>query len=154
MDKNNRFNRHLKLWHDEINEIGEIMLQAKGIDHINMYVNNLESSKLFYKNLFGFEVYEEGKSPSNFDYAIIGKSNVLMLAIYENPDAAPEMRVNHIGINIDNFEEALSSIEKNSVEVSIYGGSAVVEYPNSKSIYVKDPDGNEIEISSHFTGGL
>jgi catechol 2,3-dioxygenase-like lactoylglutathione lyase family enzyme len=30
----------------------------------------------------------------------------------------------------------------------------VVEYPQSRSVYVADPDGNEIELTSAFGGGL
>ncbi len=131
------------------------MLNANGIDHLNMYVNNLEESISFYQKVFGFKVYEKGRGFSAaYPYAIIGKSKVLMLALYENHEAGSEKRLNHIGINITNFEEALEVIKDNSVEISIYGDKEIIEYPNSKSIYIKDPDGNEIELSSNFAGGL
>ena len=131
------------------------MLKANGIDHLNIYVNNLKESIDFYQKIFGFKIYEKGHGfANNYPYAIIGESQVLMLALYENKAASDEMRLNHIGINIDNFDDALKVIEKNSVEVSLYGDKKVIEYPNSKSIYIKDPDGNEIELSSKFAGGL
>ena len=34
------------------------------------------------------------------------------------------------------------------------GGSAILPYPRSQSIYIRDPDGHEIELTTRFGGGL
>lgn len=128
------------------------MLNFKGIDHINLNVSNLNNSIEFYKKVFGFEIHEEGNSPmSGAPYAIIGKSNVGFLAIYESKNSLQNSRVNHLGFNIDNFEEAVNFLKAENVKIADYG---VVDYPDSKSVYILDPDENEIELSSKFGGGL
>lgn len=131
------------------------MLNAKGLDHINMNVSNLDSSVNFYKKLFGMQIFEQGKSPmSGKPYVIIGNSGKLMLALYESPIPSNGSYINHIGIHIDNFSEALSVLHHLNIPINLYSASEIVEYPNSQSIYISDPDGNEIELSSKFAGSL
>ena len=129
------------------------MLNFKGIDHINMNVENLKSSIKFYKEIFGFEVKESGVSAkSGNDYAIIGKSGQGMLALYQVDEFKLQGNLNHLGFNV----ESLIGIEKYFSENNIpmlYGGG-VVSYPDSESIYIADPNGYEIEISNNFGGGL
>ncbi|MFT6632986.1 MAG: catechol 2,3-dioxygenase-like lactoylglutathione lyase family enzyme [Bacteriovoracaceae bacterium] len=128
------------------------MLKVNGIDHININVKNLNKSIEFYQSVFGFKVMEKGISTmSGAPYAIIGVSKKAMLAIYESKDLLPATRLNHLGFNIENFEEISEIAKKFKIKVANYG---LVEYPNSKSIYIFDPDDNEIELSSVFTGGL
>lgn len=131
------------------------MLNINGIDHININVSNLNNTIKFYKELFGFKVHENGHSAmSGKEYAIIGISNKAFLAIYETKDTSELSRINHIGFNINNFDDVLKVVKENNLEVGGYGDeNGIVNYPNSKSIYLYDPDRNEIEISSVFGGG-
>jgi catechol 2,3-dioxygenase-like lactoylglutathione lyase family enzyme len=136
-----------------MNNKGEKMLNIKGIDHINMNVKNLAKSIEFYEKMFGFEVKESGVSPmSGNKFAIIGESNKAFLAIYEGSEPS---KLNHIGFNVENFELVLEAIKKHNIRVGDYGDeNGIVNYPQSKSIYIYDPDENEIELSSKFGGGL
>jgi catechol 2,3-dioxygenase-like lactoylglutathione lyase family enzyme len=128
------------------------MLNINGIDHLNLFVKNLENSKQFYKDLFGFEIHESGISAKGYPYAIIGKSQKAFLAIYENPSALiKQSHINHIGFNVSNFQDAKEAIKELGVKEAIWGE---VDYGKSKSLYILDPDENEIEISSHFGGGF
>ncbi len=127
------------------------MLNIVGIDHLNFFVKDLEVSKRFYKDLFGFEVFESGLSGKGYPYAIIGKSNKAFLALYENAKEVKKSHLNHIGINVKNFEDVKKAIKKFNVKEAIWGE---VNYGQSQSIYIEDPDQNEIEISSKFGGGL
>lgn len=129
------------------------MLNIKGIDHINLNVTNLSKSIDFYTKLFGFHIAEKGLSPiSGAEYAIIGHSNKAFLALYLS-DKASEL--NHIGFNVENFDDVMQIVKEQGLKVGPYGDeNGVVNYPKSKSIYIYDPDNIEIEISSHFGGGL
>ena len=129
------------------------MLNFKGIDHINLNVENLKSSIKFYKDIFGFEVKEEGNSlKSGNDFAIIGKSGLGMLALYQVDDFKLHGNLNHLGFNVESLEGIERYFNEKSIPM-LYGGGVVL-YPNSKSIYVADPSGYEIEISNNFGGGL
>lgn len=132
------------------------MISINTIDHMNIQVQNLEESKKFYSDVFGFSLKEEGVSTmTGKPYAIIGQSGKLLLALVESSDRLHETRLNHFGINVPDFDKAIEVIKELKVPTGEYGDvDGVVEYPNSRSIYVIDPDGNEIELSSKFGGGL
>lgn len=128
------------------------MLNIKGLDHLNLNVINLKETVDWYKEIFGFEVKEEGLSSSGNPYNIIGKSGVLYMALYENGDDEVDANpLNHIGFNLNNFDESLEVLKSKGIELG-YGG--IIDYPDSRSAYITDPNGLEIELSSNFGGGL
>ena len=121
------------------------------LDHINMSVMNLDESIQWYKNIFGFEKVEGGVSPYGRKFAIIAL-NDNMLALYEDGRkekadpliSEPKHQIFHFGLRIDNLEEWLGKIEEFKIQLS-YGD--VIQYPHSRSWYVSDPSGHEIEVS-------
>jgi hypothetical protein len=40
------------------------------------------------------------------------------------------------------------------IEIVNYNESGVIDYPETQSIYIKDPSGYEIELSKSFAGKL
>jgi lactoylglutathione lyase len=132
------------------------MFNFNGIDHINMKVRNLEESLVFYNKVFNFKVKEEGFSQmSESKYSIIGISNKAMLCLYEDPKFDNiKSHVGHIGFNINFKENMIKYLKDSNVKINYYHESGISEYPESKSIYIEDPNGYEIELSSKFGGGL
>ncbi len=53
-------------------------------------------------------------------------------------------QIYHFGIRVSDLEQWRKTVEENSVKVH-YGGE--IEYPFSKSWYIHDPSGHEIEVS-------
>jgi len=126
-------------------------LKAASIDHVNMKVKDLEKSVEFYKNLFGFEIKQE-ENPNKIDAPskIIG-NDTIKLCMYEIPDMSPEGGIAHFGFNITNFNEIIQKCKELGVEV-LYGG--IVDWDKSKSVYIVDPSGYEIELGEIPGGGL
>ena len=126
-------------------------LKATSIDHVNMKVKDLEKSVEFYKNLFGFEIKQE-ENPNKIDAPskIIGNDSI-KLCMYEIPDMSPEGGIAHFGFNIANFNEVITRCKDLGVEV-LYGG--IVDWDKSKSVYIVDPSGYEIELGEIPGGGL
>ena len=126
-------------------------LKATSIDHVNMKVKDLEKSVEFYKNLFGFEIKQE-ENPNKIDAPskIIGNDSI-KLCMYEVPDMSPEGGIAHFGFNIANFNEVITKCKELGVEV-LYGG--IVDWDKSKSVYIVDPSGYEIELGEIPGGGL
>ncbi len=122
------------------------------MDHVNMNVKNLEQSVKFYKNLFGFEVRKEDNSPNKLDAPskIIGNDSI-KLCLYEDPQMSLEGGIAHFGFHIANFDQIMEKCKELNVEV-LYGGP--VEFEKSRSIYIKDPNGYDIELSEISGGGL
>lgn len=122
-------------------------MTVKQLDHLNMFVKNLDETTDWYRRVFGFEVVEGGVR-NGTPWAII-KGGDAMLCIYERPDLNyPEKgtvgAVNHFGLRITDRNRWEQVVEKESLELG-YGGA--VRYPHSWSWYVNDPTGYEIEIA-------
>ncbi len=126
-------------------------LNAKSIDHVNMKVKNLIQSVEFYKNLFGFEIKQE-ENPNKLDAPskIIG-NNTIKLCMYEVPTMSPEGGIAHFGFNIENFDQVIEKCKELNVEI-LYDG--IIDWEKSKSIYIVDPNGYEIELGQIAGGGL
>jgi catechol 2,3-dioxygenase-like lactoylglutathione lyase family enzyme len=126
-------------------------LNATSIDHINMKVKNLDKSVEFYKNLFGFEIkQEENPNKTDVPSKIIGNDSI-KLCLYEVPDMSPEGGIAHFGFHIENFEEIIDACKRLGVQI-LYGGE--VNWEKSKSVYIVDPSGYEIELGQVSGGGL
>lgn len=125
------------------------MIQANRIDHINATVTNLQKSVEFYKDIFGLKTFEKGESNGS-PYEIIGDPESFYLCLYQGQQRE-QGAVNHLGIHIKEFDQAYKNLKEKGIEL-YYGG--VVQYPNSRSLYIKDPDGNNIELSEVFGGDL
>ena len=129
----------------------ENALKATSIDHINMKVKNLEQSVMFYTGLFGFETRQES-NPNKADLPskIIGNDSI-KLCMYEVPDMSPEGGIAHFGFGIANFDEIIRRCEEFGAEV-LYGG--VVDWETSRSVYIVDPSGYEVELAEISGGGI
>ena len=129
----------------------ENVLKATSIDHINMKVKNLEQSVMFYTGLFGFETRQES-NPNKADLPskIIGNDSI-KLCMYEVPDMSPEGGIAHFGFGIANFDEIIRRCEEFGAEV-LYGG--VVDWETSRSVYIVDPSGYEVELAEISGGGI
>jgi len=126
-------------------------LNATSIDHVNMKVKNLADSVEFYLNLFGFEIKQED-NPNKTDVPskIIG-NNSIKLCLYEVPSMSPEGGIAHFGFHISNFDEIITKCHELKVQI-LYAGE--VDWEKSKSVYIVDPSGYEIELSEISGGGL
>lgn len=126
-------------------------LHATSIDHVNMKVKSLKESVEFYKNLFGFDIkQEENPNKADVPSMIIG-NDTIKLCMYEVPDMSPEGGIAHFGFNIENFDKVIERCKEYNVEI-LYGG--IVDWESSKSVYIVDPSGYEVELGEITGGGL
>lgn len=124
-------------------------LNTAGIDHLNLDVKNLDQTVEFYSKLFGFTVLKEQPEENS---KIIGNEHV-KLCLYQRDgfDHFEKNGFNHFGLHINNFEDVMQKCTELGIEV-YYGGP--IEWERSSSIYIKDPNGYEIELAKEFGGGL
>ncbi len=120
--------------------------KALTIDHLNLNVKDLKESVEFQKNLFGFDLKKDQPSQKS---QIIG-NDTIKLCLYEDPDKVNPSGVNHFGFHIENFDVILERLEALGIS-NLYG---ILEWEKSRSIYIKDPNGYEIELSEVQGGGL
>ena len=122
------------------------ILQATAIDHINMNVNDLQESVTFYSELFGFILRED--QPDE-DSQIIGNDGI-KLCLYENPRGVKHGGLNHFGFHIENFDDVVAELTARGIKMT-YG---VIDWGESRSVYIKDPNDYTIELSEFIGGGI
>jgi len=133
--------------------MGGNMIEISQIDHINMTVNCLAKSIEFYGDNFGFKLMED-HSTDEEPWAVIGIPDKAYLCLYEHPGRkrpGDEMTINHFGFVVDDFEHMLKTLKTDGIEV-LYGGP--LQWARSRSAYIVDPSGYEIELVENIGGGL
>ncbi|WP_405232899.1 VOC family protein [Lentisalinibacter salinarum] len=133
------------------------MIQVNGIDHVNVSVRDLARSLRFYTETFGLELKEDGRARER-PFVIVGRAGVAYLALHESKDAGPAAHpaINHWGFVVGDLDPVLDRLEADGVKIRFTDTypRGVIEYPRSRSVYVEDPDGHEIELTEAFGGGL
>ncbi|HWO93296.1 MAG TPA: VOC family protein [Dehalococcoidia bacterium] len=124
-------------------------MKARELGHVVLYVRNLERSLRFYRDLLGFEVVGSvfgGKAAA----LTAGRTHHELLLIEVGEDATPipegrRVGLYHIGVKVGDGIEELREAYRQLVEagVPIAGAS---DHTITKSIYVFDPDGHEVEV--------
>ena len=119
------------------------MAKPKRIGHLVINVRNVASSVKFYTDVLGFEVSLE--RPGFGTFLTCGKIHH-DLALFQAPeDAAPVteggLGLNHMAIQVEDYEELKDYYYRlqDYYEVS---DLRTVDHVMTKSIYIKDPDGN------------
>ena len=126
-------------------------MQARGLYHAVLYVHDLKRSVAFYRDLLGFEPIGEafGGRAAAFRGADHRTHHELLL-IEVGPDAAaiPSGRrvgLYHLGIKVGDSMDELRKAKQalDDAGVAIEGMS---DHTATWSLYLRDPDGNELEI--------
>ena len=124
-------------------------MKAEYLGHIVFYVKDLESSLGFYEQILGWDRITSDTLPFNAAALSSGRTHHELLLI--EVGAAPKRPIGKrigfyhaafkIGNNLDELKSAYKDLLKYGVD--IIGTS---DHTVSKSIYLLDPDGNEIEL--------
>ena len=116
--------------------------------HVIFYVQDLERSLAFYRDLLGFK--EVGRIFDGKAAALTsGRTHheLLLIEVGDAPGPPPGRRrgLYHIGIKVGDSLDELRTAKKEleQAEVAITGMS---DHTVSQSLYLADPDGNEIEL--------
>lgn len=116
------------------------------LGHVVLYVTNLERSANFYRDTLGFTEISRGRGAAAFSS---GRTHHEMLLIEiggePRPRHAPEPGLYHIGFKIGDGAEAAKEVYEELLAkgVPIVG---MADHTVTHSIYVLDPDGNELEL--------
>jgi catechol 2,3-dioxygenase len=123
-------------------------MKAKYLGHVVFYVRDLERSLAFYRDLLGFQ--EVGRIFGGAAAALTsGRTHheLLLIEVGDAPAPPPGRRVGlyHIGIKIgDSLEElrdAKQDLERAGIRIT-----GMSDHTVSQSLYLHDPDGNEVEL--------
>jgi catechol 2,3-dioxygenase len=123
-------------------------MKAHYLGHVVFYVKELERSLAFYRDLLGFK--EVGRIFGGAAAALTsGRTHheLLLIDVGETPTPPRGRRLGlyHIGIKIgdslEELREAKRELEQAGVPIS-----GMSDHTVSQSLYLHDPDGNEVEL--------
>jgi len=123
-------------------------MEVKELGHIVLYVRDIERSRHFYRDVLGWrEVAGLGGYGAMFS---CGRTHHELLLLEVGDQATPiptgrRVGMYHFGLKIgttdDELRDAIKKLEENNVPIV---GTA--DHTVTHSLYITDPDGNEIEL--------
>tara|TARA_B100000941_G_C28154111_1_gene374015 strand:- start:29 stop:403 length:375 start_codon:yes stop_codon:yes gene_type:complete len=122
------------------------MIKYLRIDHIALHVSDIQRSKNFYEEYFGFETYFEHETPTGMpiSYLKLGET-VLELTGFSDPPASGF----HFCLEVDRFDDAVNSLTKSGVKVLQKPHKTAARHPREESwqrVVFEGPDSEQIEI--------
>ena len=117
------------------------------LQHVNVYVRNVERSKNWYENLLGLHVYEYRPGWAAFLTADEEQSHeVALMQVGENAplQSKPQVGLNHMAWRVESLDDLKEFYRKLKAEKQPI--ERVVDHGISLGIYLRDPDGNGVEV--------
>ena len=123
-------------------------MKAHYLGHVVFYVKDLERSLGFYRDLLGFQ--EVGRIFNGMAAALTsGRTHHELLLIQvgdaPGPPTGRHRGLYHIGIKVGDSLDELR-VAKHELETAGIAIDGMSDHTVSQSLYLRDPDGNEVEL--------
>ena len=123
-------------------------MKAHYLGHVVFYVKDLELSLAFYRDLLGFK--EVGRAFNGAAAALTsGRTHHELLLIQvgdaPGPQAGRHRGLYHIGIKVGDSLDELRTAKKDLERAGVII-DGMSDHTVSQSLYLHDPDGNEVEL--------
>ena len=122
------------------------MVKVERLGHIVLRVRDLERAERFYTGVLGFKV--SGRIPGAMTFFTLGEQShdLAVLSVGPNAPAPDPHRVGlyHFALRLATFDDlkaAYRTLQEKGVPII-----GAVDHGVSQGIYLRDPDGNEIEL--------
>ncbi len=134
-------------------------MEVKELGHLVLYVRNLERSAAFYRDVLGWRQLapiEDLGLPATAFSAASNRTHheLLLIEVGEDAQSLPQGRhvgLYHFGLKVgdtdDELRDALRTVQE--AGATVVGAS---DHTITHSLYVLDPDGNELELYVDVAG--
>lgn len=133
-------------------------------NHVGQCVTDLDRSRRFYVEVFGFEVARELQPPDQGSAELLRidpplgmtacylkrDDFILELLHFEGAGVVPaeervvnQLGLTHVSLSVDDLEAALAAVEAN-------GGEVLADTNIGVAIFIKDPDGQLVELLTNW----
>jgi lactoylglutathione lyase len=122
---------------------------AVSLNHIALYVSNLEKSTTFYETVLNLKQIPEPFHDGKHTWFTIGAAGHIHLVMGEPKEYARD-RNDHLCFSVKSVEAFIKNLEKHKLEYTNWPGTAkeiTIRKDGVRQIYFKDPDGHLIEIN-------
>jgi lactoylglutathione lyase len=122
------------------------------LNHIAVYVHNLEKSTAFYENVLQLKQIPEPFKDGKHSWFTIGAAGQLHL-IQGAEQNIKRDKNDHLCFSVKSIEDFIANLDKQKIEYTNWPGTAkapTVRIDGIKQIYFQDPDGHWIEINTDY----
>jgi len=133
------------------------MIRIKKLGHALFLVKDIERSKAFYRNVFGFRIAEEDPDHGGCFMTLGDDFHTIDLAQHPNPVEAAGRRPDQTGLLHLAFQVESYEALRDGYQTLLANGVAIhhaTDHQNQRSIYFDDPDGNRLEIYYEMPNAL
>lgn len=126
--------------------------QTARLNHIAVYVSDLEKSTRFYKEIIGLDIIPEPFHDGKHTWFTLGLGAQLHL-IATAPAPPVVDKNNHLCFSIPSLERFISKLKTENIPYENWKGekNAITTRPDGiKQIWFQDPDGYWIEINDDY----
>ncbi|NUK25607.1 VOC family protein [Streptomyces lunaelactis] len=132
--------------------------RVRGLGHIVLYVADLDRSLVFYRDVLGWPLLPAPSGPHGFAGFRAGETHHDLMLIEVGRAAAPiptgrRLGLYHFGVKVgdsdDDLRAVLARLDAHPGLGSVLGA---VDATVFHSLYVTDPDGNEVELYVDLPG--
>jgi catechol 2,3-dioxygenase-like lactoylglutathione lyase family enzyme len=129
------------------------MIRTKGFLHITIGVTDLDRATKFYQDILGCELVRRNPIMSFMktgeDFFVLTKTGV---HVAPNPEGPPELgnTLFHHAMIIEpaQYDNVLAYLKELGIEFFDCTDNGHTTFPGRRHVYIKDPDGNSIELAT------
>lgn len=133
-----------------MSENAGVRVGVRELGHLVLYVRELERSVRFYEDVLGWR--RVGPASIGFPAAMFssGRTHHELLLIEVGPDAAPipqgrRVGLYHFGLKVGDTDDELRAMLERLLDEGV-PVTGTADHGMTHSLYLADPDGNEIEL--------
>ncbi|HET9433532.1 MAG TPA: VOC family protein [Chitinophagaceae bacterium] len=119
------------------------------LNHIALYVTNLQTSTAFYKDVIGLDTIPEPFHDGRHTWFGVGVKSHLHIISGATTKTTHDKNT-HLCFSVPSVSDFVKTLEKNKIEYEDWPGTKMkitTRVDGVKQIYFKDPDGYWIEIN-------
>ena len=115
------------------------MIQAIGVDHVVLHVDDVQRSKKFYTEILGMTAYREDDGQV---FLHAGHQGVALFRRAGGPPLTAGNDLDHLALNVaaGTYETLKAELERQGVAVTGRPGE-------DRCIYFRDPDGHRLQLT-------
>ena len=125
--------------------------ETEGLDHVALTVRDLDESERWYTEVLGIERVFEGEWDHEPRFLLAGGSGLALFPLRGGRESGepPPVRALHVAFRVDcaNFDSARAALESRGLDVRF------ADHDVAHSIYFKDPDGRQLELTTYEIAG-
>lgn len=122
------------------------------LNHIAVYVNDLQKSTEFYQHIVGLDTIVEPFKDGKHTWFTLGGRGQLHLISGAKLNME-QFKMRHLCFSVASIDDFIANLENNKIEYTNWKGdskSPTVRLDGVKQIYFQDPDGYWVEINDDY----